>query len=104
MCSFYDFYWVIHAASKLLIFYNFSNEICYVVLWIFTQFFSTFYDSFYFQAVNSRGGRFLEASVCGSKEPASRGELIIVASGDEELFDDCYSCFEAMGKKSFYLG
>ena len=54
--------------------------------------------------MNSRGGRFLEASVCGSKEPASRGELIIVASGDEELFDDCYSCFEAMGKKSFYLG
>ena len=54
--------------------------------------------------MNSRGGRFLEASVCGSKEPARRGELIIVASGDEELFDDCYSCFEAMGKKSFYLG
>ena len=25
-------------------------------------------------------------------------------SGDRSLFDDCQSCFQAMGKNSFYLG
>ena len=51
-----------------------------------------------------RGGAFLEAPVCGSRVPALEGQLLILASGDRKLFDDCYSCFEAMGKKSFYLG
>lgn len=30
--------------------------------------------------------------------------LVILAAGDKALFDDCSSCFQAMGKKSFYLG
>ena len=57
-----------------------------------------------FQAVTARGGRFLEAPVIGSKQPSSNGSLIILAAGDKTLYDDCYSCFEAMGKKTFYLG
>lgn len=52
----------------------------------------------------ARGGTFLEAPVCGSRVPALEGQLIILTSGDRKLYDDCYSCFEAMGRKSFYLG
>lgn len=47
---------------------------------------------------------FLEAPVVGSRVPALEGQLIILAAGDRKLFDDCYSCFEAMAKKSLYLG
>ena len=47
---------------------------------------------------------FLEAPVCGSRVPALEGQLVILTSGDRKLYDDCYSCFEAMGKKAFYLG
>ncbi|XP_041358093.1 putative oxidoreductase GLYR1 isoform X2 [Gigantopelta aegis] len=56
------------------------------------------------EAIMARGGVFLEAPVCGSRVPALEGQLIILTSGDRKLYDDCYSCFEAMGKKSFYLG
>jgi 3-hydroxyisobutyrate dehydrogenase-like beta-hydroxyacid dehydrogenase len=30
--------------------------------------------------------------------------LVILAAGDRTLFDDCQSCFQAMGKHSFFLG
>lgn len=52
----------------------------------------------------ARGGTFLEAPVCGSRVPALEGQLTILTSGDRKLYDDCFSCFEAMGRKSFYLG
>ncbi|KAL5012099.1 hypothetical protein ScPMuIL_010650 [Solemya velum] len=56
------------------------------------------------EAITARGGVFLEAPVVGSRVPALEGQLIILAAGDRKLFDDCYSCFEAMAKKSLYLG
>jgi len=56
------------------------------------------------EAVTARGGRFLEAPVIGSRQPSENGSLIILAAGDRTLYDDCYSCFEAMGRKTFYLG
>ena len=40
----------------------------------------------------------------GSKTQAQDGTLVILVSGDRSLFDDCQSCFQAMGKNSFYLG
>lgn len=40
----------------------------------------------------------------GSKVQAEEGTLVILAAGDTTLFDDCQSCFQAMGKNSFYLG
>lgn len=55
-------------------------------------------------AINSKGGRYLEAQVQGSKTEAEEGTLIILAAGDKSLFDDCQSCFTAMGKHSFFLG
>eukprot|EP00058_Branchiostoma_floridae_P025698 XP_002611188.1 hypothetical protein BRAFLDRAFT_88413 [Branchiostoma floridae] len=56
------------------------------------------------ESIESRGGRFLEAPVIGTRKPAEDGMLVIVAGGDRSLFDDCESCFLAMGKKAFYLG
>ncbi|KAL3878964.1 hypothetical protein ACJMK2_031286 [Sinanodonta woodiana] len=56
------------------------------------------------EAITARGGVFLEAPVVGSRVPALEGQLVILAAGDRKLYDDCYSCFEALGKKSLYLG
>ncbi|KAK3099206.1 hypothetical protein FSP39_000986, partial [Pinctada imbricata] len=56
------------------------------------------------EAIKARGGVFLEAPVVGSRVPALEGQLIILAAGERKLYDECYSCFEAMGKKSLYLG
>jgi 3-hydroxyisobutyrate dehydrogenase-like beta-hydroxyacid dehydrogenase len=55
------------------------------------------------QAVVARGGKFLEAPLIGDKTLAVDGGLIILAAGDQSVYDDCASCFEAIGKK-FYLG
>lgn len=30
--------------------------------------------------------------------------MIILAAGEQTLFEECQTCFEAMGKNSFYLG
>nr|CAB3249652.1 glyoxylate/succinic semialdehyde reductase 1 [Phallusia mammillata] len=56
------------------------------------------------EAISMRGGRFLEAPVSGSKKAAETGQLVILAAGDRSLYMDGYSCFEAMGKKTFFLG
>lgn len=40
----------------------------------------------------------------GSKQQADEGTLIVLAAGERSLFDECQSCFEAIGKNSFYLG
>lgn len=56
------------------------------------------------QAVTSRGGRFLEAPVSGTKKPAEDGQLIIMAAGHRDLFDDAEPAFSAMGKMAVYLG
>lgn len=55
-------------------------------------------------AIVSKGGRYLEAQIQGSRIQAEEGTLIILAAGDRSLFDECQSCFEAMGKNSFFLG
>ncbi|XP_076321718.1 cytokine-like nuclear factor N-PAC isoform X1 [Tachypleus tridentatus] len=56
------------------------------------------------EAIQAQGGRYLEAPVLGSKKPAEEGMLIILAAGDKSVFDDCTTCFQAMGKHAFYLG
>lgn len=55
-------------------------------------------------AIKEKGGRFLEAPVSGSKKPAEAGELIIMCAGERSLYVDCYTCFEAMSKKWFFMG
>jgi len=56
------------------------------------------------EAVGSKGGRYLEAQIQGSKGEAELGTLVILAAGDRDLYEDCQSAFQAMGKHSFYLG
>lgn len=56
------------------------------------------------EAIGLKGGRYLEAQIQGSKTQAQDGTLVILVAGDRSLFDDCQSCFQAMGKNSFYLG
>ena len=54
--------------------------------------------------ISQAGGRFLEAPVSGTKKPAEDGTLIILAAGDQSLYDDVKPAFEVMGKMSPYLG
>ncbi|XP_032253563.1 putative oxidoreductase GLYR1 isoform X3 [Phoca vitulina] len=56
------------------------------------------------QVAASRGGRFLEAPVSGNQQLSNDGMLVILAAGDRGLYEDCSSCFQAMGKTSFFLG
>lgn len=66
------------------------------------------FSSFFFyndvQAITGKGGRYLETQIQGSKVQAEEGMLVLLAAGDRTLFDDCKSCFQAMGKSSFFLG
>jgi len=56
------------------------------------------------EAISLKGGRYLEAQIQGSKTQAQDGTLVVLVAGDRSLFDDCQSCFQAIGKNSFYLG
>lgn len=55
-------------------------------------------------AINSKGGRYLEAQIQGTKADAEDGSLIILSAGDRSLDEDCQSAFRAMSIKSYYLG
>lgn len=55
-------------------------------------------------AIASKGGRYLEAQIQGSKSESEEGTLIILAAGDRSLYDDCESAFSAMSTSSFFLG
>ena len=54
--------------------------------------------------IESKGAKFLEAPVSGTKKPAADGTLVILAAGNKSLFDQTLSAFEMMGKTSLYLG
>lgn len=56
-------------------------------------------------AIISKEGNFLAAPIITSgKSAATRGDLIIIASGDRHVYDECAaSCFKAIAAKSFYL-
>jgi 3-hydroxyisobutyrate dehydrogenase-like beta-hydroxyacid dehydrogenase len=56
------------------------------------------------EVVSERGGRFFEAPVSGTKKPAEDGTLIILAAGDQSLYDEVTPAFDKMGKKRLYLG
>lgn len=55
-------------------------------------------------ALTDIGMNYLEAQIHGTKAQAEEGKLIILAAGDKVLFDSCQTCFEAMGKNSFFVG
>jgi 3-hydroxyisobutyrate dehydrogenase len=47
---------------------------------------------------------FVDAPVLGSSEPAERGELIVLASGPDEVRDRCAPVFDAVGARTVWLG
>ncbi|SJL84253.1 NAD(P)-dependent oxidoreductase [Vibrio palustris] len=55
-------------------------------------------------AITHAGGRFLEAPVSGTKKPAEDGTLVILAAGDESLYQQAKPAFDVMGKMAPYLG
>ncbi|EAT35237.1 AAEL012580-PA, partial [Aedes aegypti] len=56
------------------------------------------------EQIISKGGRYLEAQIQGSKNQAEEGTLIILAAGERVLFEECQICFEAISRNSFYMG
>lgn len=54
--------------------------------------------------ITSKGGRYLEAQIQGSKQEAHEGNLIVLGAGDQTLFNECQTCFRAIGKYVYYLG
>ncbi|GMH83215.1 hypothetical protein TrVE_jg3763 [Triparma verrucosa] len=57
------------------------------------------------EAVNGKGGIYLEAPVSGSKGPAENGSLIFLCGGSKDLFDSIENDgLNVMGKASHFLG
>lgn len=52
----------------------------------------------------SRGVRFIDAPVSGSKLPAEKGELIVLAGGTETDLAEAAPYFAAIGKKTVHAG
>lgn len=55
-------------------------------------------------SLSQSGIRYLEAQIQGTKSQAEQGKLILLAAGDKSLFEQCQTCFEAMGRNSFFVG
>jgi 3-hydroxyisobutyrate dehydrogenase len=47
---------------------------------------------------------YVDAPVLGTKEPAERGELLVLGSGPDEARDRCAPVFEAVAKRVLWLG
>lgn len=56
------------------------------------------------ELISGQGGRYLEAQIQGSKKDSDQGDLVVLGAGDKSLFDECQTCFSAMGRTAFYLG
>jgi len=52
----------------------------------------------------SRGARYLEAPVSGTKKPAEDGTLIILSAGDRSLYDEVSPALDKLGRKRVFLG
>jgi 3-hydroxyisobutyrate dehydrogenase len=50
------------------------------------------------------GLRFVDAPVLGTKQPAEQGDLVVLASGPHDLRDRLAPIFDAVGKRTLWLG
>jgi 3-hydroxyisobutyrate dehydrogenase len=50
------------------------------------------------------GVELFDTPVLGTREPAERGELVVLASGPEALRERCDPVFEAIGQRTIWLG
>jgi 3-hydroxyisobutyrate dehydrogenase len=53
---------------------------------------------------NEHGVYYVDAPVLGTKEPAEQGQLIVLASGPEEVRERCEPVFDAVGSRTLWLG
>src|SRR5919205_411482 len=53
---------------------------------------------------NEHGVYYVDAPVLGTKEPAEQGHLIVLASGPEEVREQCEPVFDAIGSQTYWLG
>ena len=58
---------------------------------------------FFHEILKSQRGHYLEAPVLGSVLPASRGELIVLVSGDRPAYEPVAPLIQKIGRKIFYL-
>ncbi|GFY61081.1 putative oxidoreductase GLYR1 homolog [Trichonephila inaurata madagascariensis] len=54
-------------------------------------------------AITSRGVKYLEAPISGSISNAEEGLLLVLATGNRQLFEDCVSCFYAFAKRICFM-
>ena len=50
------------------------------------------------------GVAYVDAPVLGTKQPAEQGQLVVLASGPEEVRESCQPVFDAIGGKTLWLG
>jgi 3-hydroxyisobutyrate dehydrogenase len=50
------------------------------------------------------GVGFVDAPLLGTKEPAEKGELVVLAAGPRSARERCEPVFEAIGRKTLWLG
>ncbi len=48
--------------------------------------------------------RLVDAPVLGTRQPAERGELVVLASGPPESEEECRPVFDALGQRTLWLG
>lgn len=56
------------------------------------------------QLANDRDLQFVDAPVLGTKAPAEQGELVILASGPEQLRPRVQPIFDTVGKRTMWVG
>jgi 3-hydroxyisobutyrate dehydrogenase len=56
------------------------------------------------ELAGERGVELVDAPVLGTKEPAERGELLVLAAGKDDAVSRCEPVFEAVGSKTVRLG
>ncbi|GFT39783.1 putative oxidoreductase GLYR1 homolog [Trichonephila clavipes] len=54
-------------------------------------------------AIIDKGGKYLEASIYGTRSLAEEGSLYILCAGDRELFHDCLTCLFAISKSACFV-
>jgi 3-hydroxyisobutyrate dehydrogenase len=53
---------------------------------------------------DEHGVYYVDAPVLGTKQPAEQGQLVVLASGPEEVRERCEPVFDAVGSKTLWLG
>ncbi len=56
------------------------------------------------ELARTAGVTFVDAPVLGTRTPAERGQLVLLASGPDEARERCRPAFEAIGKQTLWLG